>query len=190
MAKQYANKPDDKKLKKKLWMKIAKYLFNYQGKKTKMLQASLLGDAAERGRPEKYKITEALDILKESKLKIDDLLPLFPPDEKVQDMKDHLSACLNEYQHSIKSLKEDLEAHSLQAELLRKQQRQQKHKHITINPSQMCDICFKPIFDKEFYVFPCTHAFHRMCIQSKLVNYSTRDPRTNTILASLKSCFG
>ena len=33
MAKQYANKPEDKKIKKKLWMKIAKYLFNYQGKK-------------------------------------------------------------------------------------------------------------------------------------------------------------
>jgi vacuolar protein sorting-associated protein 18 len=29
MAKNYANKPNDKKLKKKLWMKIAKYLFNY-----------------------------------------------------------------------------------------------------------------------------------------------------------------
>lgn len=33
MAKDYANKPSDKKLKKKLWMKIAKYLFNYQSKK-------------------------------------------------------------------------------------------------------------------------------------------------------------
>lgn len=34
MAKDYANKPQlDKKLKKKLWMKIAKYLFNYQSKK-------------------------------------------------------------------------------------------------------------------------------------------------------------
>jgi len=32
MAKQYANKPEDKKLKKKLWMKIAKYLFNYKGR--------------------------------------------------------------------------------------------------------------------------------------------------------------
>jgi hypothetical protein len=33
MAKDYANKPSDKKVKKKLWMKIAKYLFNYQSKK-------------------------------------------------------------------------------------------------------------------------------------------------------------
>ena len=69
----------------------------------------------------KYKINEALDILKDSKLKIDDLLPLFPADEKVQDMKDHLSKCLNDYQHSIKNLKTELENHSQQAELLRKQ---------------------------------------------------------------------
>ena len=33
MAKIYADKPTDKKIKKKLWMKIAKYLFNYKGKK-------------------------------------------------------------------------------------------------------------------------------------------------------------
>ncbi len=29
MAMAYANKPNEKKMKKKLWMKIAKYLFNY-----------------------------------------------------------------------------------------------------------------------------------------------------------------
>lgn len=33
MAKTYADKPQDKKIKKKLWMKIAKHLFNYQSKK-------------------------------------------------------------------------------------------------------------------------------------------------------------
>jgi small nuclear ribonucleoprotein (snRNP)-like protein len=40
MAKQYANKPEDKKLKKKLWMKIAKHLFDYKGKKGKPKKAS------------------------------------------------------------------------------------------------------------------------------------------------------
>lgn len=80
MAKQYANKPEDKKIKKKLWMKIAKYLFNYQGKKkNKTATQQMFGGS----KITKYKISEALDILKESKLKIDDLLPLFPPDEKV-----------------------------------------------------------------------------------------------------------
>ena len=33
MASEYADKPMDKKMKKKLWMKIAKYLFQYQSKK-------------------------------------------------------------------------------------------------------------------------------------------------------------
>jgi len=33
MAKDYANKPNDTKMKKKLWMKIAKYLFHYTSKK-------------------------------------------------------------------------------------------------------------------------------------------------------------
>ena len=114
MAKQYANKPEDKKLKKKLWMKIAKYLFNYQGKKKNKAQNSnsLFGGIEQKERPVKYGISQALDILKESKLKIDDLLPLFPPDEKVQDMKEHLCKCLNDYQDKIKSLKQELEDHS------------------------------------------------------------------------------
>ena len=120
MAKQYANKPEDKKIKKKLWMKIAKYLFNYQGKKkNKSGTQQMFGGV----RSAKYKISEALDILKESKLKIDDLLPLFPPDEKVQDMKEHLCICLNDYHTKIQSLKKELEVHSTSAELLRKQQR-------------------------------------------------------------------
>ena len=42
LAKVYANKPADKKLKKKLWMKIAKYLFNYQSK-NKQQAANKLG---------------------------------------------------------------------------------------------------------------------------------------------------
>lgn len=70
-----------------------------------------------------------------SKLKIDDLLPLFPPGEKVQDMKEHLCDCLNDYHDKIQHLKRELMGHSASAEDLRKQHRKQKHKHITINPS-------------------------------------------------------
>jgi hypothetical protein len=87
------------------------------------------------GSTRKFRIDEALEILKDSKLKIDDLLPLFPADEKVQDMKEHLCTCLDDYQHKIDSLKKELVSHSKNAELLRKQQRKQKHKHIVINPN-------------------------------------------------------
>jgi hypothetical protein len=76
-------------MRKKLWMKIAKYLFNYQGKKKNKMaatntQTALFGVSglSSGSGPGKYKISEALEILGD-RLKIDDLLPLFPPDEKV-----------------------------------------------------------------------------------------------------------
>lgn len=138
---------------------------------------------------QKYRINEALKILNDSKLKIDDLLPLFPPDEKVQDMKDHLCNCLSDYKIKIESLKTDLDDLSQNAEQLRNQQRKMKHKSIMISPSQTCDLCFKPIFEKEFYVFPCQHAFHRLCIQNKLDNYQTRDVGTKVTIEKLRSCF-
>lgn len=104
-------------------------------------------------------------------------------------MKDHLCNCLSDYKIKIESLKTDLDELSHNAELLRNQQRKMKHKSITISPSQTCDLCFKPVFDKEFYVFPCHHAFHRMCIQNKLDNYQTRDVGTKVAIEKLKSCF-
>lgn len=149
MAKEYADKPTDKKVKKKLWMKIAKYLFNYQSKKpagaggsanaTSMLlkntkyQSKDLNSIAQ-GRSGPVDVTMALKILGDSVLKIDDLLPLFPEEAKVEDMKEHLCMCLDEYNLKIMDLKCQLEEHSKNAEILRKQQRKQRHKHITINP--------------------------------------------------------
>ena len=66
MAKKYANKPEDKKIRKKLWMKIAKNLFGYQGKKKNKNQGqiSLLDDNGPdnefKSSMTKYKINEAL----------------------------------------------------------------------------------------------------------------------------------
>lgn len=55
----------------------------------------------------------------DNKVKIDDLLPLFPPDEKVNDMKDHLCECLSRYKVKIENLKSELELLSGNAEELR-----------------------------------------------------------------------
>lgn len=207
MAKNYANKPNDKKLKKKLWMKIAKYLFNYQSKKaniasstasrflTTQKSAGSSGTAVTAGKnsePDAYlNVTEALQILNsENVLKIDDLLPLFPEDAKVEDMKKHLCECLDQYNSKILDLKQQLQEHSKSAEELRKKQRKQRHKHITINPAQECDICSQSIFKREFYVFPCLHAFHRECIWKKLKDYQSKDSRTDKTVQKIKGLFG
>lgn len=46
-------------------------------------------------------VSKALKILKDSPLKIDDLLPLFPEEAKVEDMKQHLCQCLDDYNNKI-----------------------------------------------------------------------------------------
>lgn len=104
-------------------------------------------------------------------------------------MKQHLCVCLDEYNTKIQDLKQQLEEHSKNAELLRKQKRKQRHKHITVNPSQMCDLCFTSIFKKEFYVFPCLHAFHRECVYRYLKNYDTKDPAVRTRVDTIKGYF-
>jgi hypothetical protein len=82
-----------------------------------------------------------------------------------------------------------LAEHSKSAEELRKKQRKQRHKHITINPQQVCDLCEQSIFKKEFYVFPCLHAFHRECIQRHLKNYQTKDSRVQIQMKQLRKLF-
>ena len=50
---------------------------------------------------EKVDVAKALRILEGSILKIDDLLPLFPEDALVEDMKSHLCLCLDQYNIKI-----------------------------------------------------------------------------------------
>lgn len=105
-------------------------------------------------------------------------------------MKKHLCECLDQYNSKILDLKQQLQEHSKSAEELRKKQRKQRHKHITINPAQECDICSQSIFKREFYVFPCLHAFHRECIWKKLKDYQSKDSRTDKTVQKIKSLFG
>ena len=104
-------------------------------------------------------------------------------------MKEHLCDCLNDYNDKIQNLKKELEEYSNNSEILRKQQRKLKHDHISINPSQMCDLCYKPVFEREFLVFPCSHAFHRICIYTKLYAYQAKDQKIKSTIAKVKSCF-
>jgi len=86
MARDYANKPASAKTRKKLWMKIAKHLFNSEGSKVK--------------------VQEALTIIRENNvLKVEDLLDLFPQKAEVSDMKEHLCNCLDDYEEKIKELR-------------------------------------------------------------------------------------
>ena len=182
LAKEYANKPADGKTKKKLWMKIAKHLF----------RASKEADSAEAGagnERKKVNVEEALRIIRAfDVLKVEDLLDLFPEKAKVEEMKKHLCSCLDDYEGKIKGLRMQIEKHSANTEQLRTQKRSQRNKNITINPGQTCDICFGSVFDnREFFVYPCGHAFHRECIRAYLQSYVAGDPKIGVVIQQLQA---
>jgi len=45
------------------------------------------------------------------------------------------------------------------------------------------------VFEREFYIFPCLHAFHRECIWNKLKDYKSQDPRIRAILDKVRELY-
>lgn len=108
LAKLYASKSFiDTKMKKNLWLKIAKEILNQP-----------FGRRIE-NKEDNIKICLAL--LDETKeiLRIDDLLPFFPDDTRVEILKNKLCESLKSYNSRITNLKDELTEQSKNAEDLR-----------------------------------------------------------------------
>ena len=91
--------PMDKKVQRDLWMKIAEKLFK---------AVSLAHGTSKYNTMEK-----ALDFIRQnSKLKVEDLLEQFPKEARVEEMKDHLCRCLEDYENKIKTLRSTIEKNS------------------------------------------------------------------------------
>lgn len=159
LAKKYASKSFiDQKLKKNLWLKIAK----------KILNESQDG---------KEEVKKALDLLDETKdiLRIDDLLPYFPPATPIEVLKEKLCESLRSYNDRINNLKNELSEQSKNAEDLREKNKKFKNKFISVHPTQTCEICFTSLLSQTFYAFHCGHGFHRECLIDELEHYETKN---------------
>lgn len=101
LARDYANKPMDKKVQRDLWMKIAEHLFK----------------SDKDGATREISVQKALDFIRiNSKLKVEDLLEKFPKEAKVEEMKEHLCRCLEDYEKKIATLRNKIEKNSHNAE--------------------------------------------------------------------------
>ena len=58
-------------------------------------------------------------IREHSKLRVEDLLETFPKQAKVDEMKEHLCNCLEDYQKKLEELRLNIEKNSYNADLLR-----------------------------------------------------------------------
>jgi len=143
LAKLNADKPeDDPQLRKKLWLKIAKFVV--QDKKDIKMAMRFL---------------ESTDLLK-----IEDILPFFPDFVVIDDFKDEIANALESYSAQIESLKNEMDDATRSAESMKEYITGLKNRFITVDAGEKCSVCSFAILTRQFYVFPCHHTFHADCL--------------------------
>ena len=150
VAKFIAEKAPGDKLKKSLWIEIFKH-------------------------DSQNNFKEALNILTKSKiLKIEDVLPHITDTIKIEDFKNQISKCINDYEKNITNLKQDIFKYNKTADNIRNDIEKLKKKSKDIQFSNCkCTICQGYLKDKDIYLFPCGHMFDANCIRECLLEYET-----------------
>merc|ERR1711939_301417 len=138
---------NDDKLRKKLWLLIAE-------KKIK----------------ETSSIKEAIEFLKRCELlKIEDLIPFFPDFVVIDDFKEEICAALEDYSRNIDGLKKEMDESSQTATNIKIDIAALDHRYAIVEPGEKCYDCGLPLLSRQFFVFPCQHAFHSDCLGRKVM---------------------
>ncbi len=143
LAKENASKPmkQDDELARKLWIQIAKHL----------LENSNIGDA--------------LIVMRESKLiKMEDIMPYFDEKVSIAEFKEDICKALDASKEKIDQLNEELSKSREVANEVKGKLAEVKQRCIEMDGHQPCEVCYKPAMKRNFYLYPCTHCYHRDCL--------------------------
>ncbi|KAF7985304.1 hypothetical protein HWV62_6475 [Athelia sp. TMB] len=143
LAKHNADMPEeDDALRKKLWLKIAKYVVQ-----------------------DKQDIKSAMRFLENTDLlKIEDILPFFPDFVVIDDFKEEIAHALEGYSAHIEVLKGEMDEATNTAESIKQDIAKLKNRFVTIDAGERCSVCSLLLLTRQFYVFPCQHTFHADCL--------------------------
>ncbi|CAM9400946.1 unnamed protein product [Scytosiphon promiscuus] len=158
MAKANANKAPDPETRKLLWLKIAK---------------------REVERCRSTDIEGTMRVLQECDLlKIEDILPFFPDFVVIDSFKREICVSLEEYNGKIESLRKEMEDYTLSSEAVQAEIAELKQRSIYVSSNQTCELCKRSILSTQFYVFPCSHAFHSECLVENIRPHLSADQRS------------
>jgi hypothetical protein len=173
LAKINADMPsEDEPLRKKLWLKIARYVV--QDKKDIKTYALIIQiirlawDDRPSFFPNKNRAMRFLE--NTGLLKIEDILPFFPDFVVIDDFKEEIAHALEGYSAHIEVLKNEMDEATRTAESIKQDIAALKNRFITIDAGEQCSVCSHPLLTRQFYVFPCHHSFHADCLIG-LVSY-------------------
>lgn len=115
-------------------------------------------------------IKEAIEFLKQCELlKIEDLIPFFPDFVVIDDFREEICQALEDYSHSIDNLKKEMDESSLTASNIKLDIVALDQRYAIVEPGEKCYVCGLPLLSRQFFVFPCQHAFHSDCMGRKVL---------------------
>ncbi len=120
-------------------------------------------------------IKTAIDFLKRCELlKIEDLIPFFPDFVVIDDFKEEICVALEDYSRNIDGLKKEMDDSSQTAANIKVDIAALDHRYAIVEPGEKCHVCGLPLLSRQFFVFPCQHAFHSDCLGRKVLEQSNQ----------------
>lgn len=137
-------------LRKKLWLAIAKKVISQSNG-----------------------IKSAIQTLKQCELlKIEDLIPFFPDFVVIDDFKEEICAALEDYSRDIDALRREMDESSQTAANIKVDIAALDRRYAIVEPGEKCFACGLPLLSRQFFVFPCQHAFHSDCLGRRVLEQS------------------
>lgn len=134
-------------LRKKLWLAIAKKVIS---------QSSGIKTAIE--------FLRRVDLLR-----IEDLIPFFPDFVVIDDFKEEICTALEDYSRKIDELKKEMDDSEETAAHIKTDIKALEQRYAIVEPGERCYVCGLPLLARQFFVFPCQHAFHSDCLAKRVV---------------------
>mgnify|MGYP001582096382 FL=1 len=91
-------------------------------------------------------------------------LPFFPDFVVIDDFKDEICTALEGYSAHIERLKEDMDEATRSAEAIKGDIADLRNRFVVVDAAEKCGSCGQTLLTRQFYVFPCQHAFHADCL--------------------------
>ena len=137
----------DPALRKKLWLAVAKKVISQSSG-----------------------IKTAIDFLKRCDLlRIEDLIPFFPDFVVIDDFKEEICAALEEYSRQIDALRKEMDESEETAAHIKSDIKALEQRYAIVEPGERCYVCSLPLLARQFFVFPCQHAFHSDCLGKRVI---------------------
>ncbi|KAH8702494.1 vacuolar protein sorting protein DigA [Talaromyces proteolyticus] len=144
-----ADRPEgNDKLRKKLWLLVAERKIRQPG----------------------TGIKDAIEFLRRCELlRIEDMIPFFPDFVVIDDFKDEICKALEDYSIHIDELRQEMDNSAQTAGQIRAEIAGLDARYAIVEPGEKCWICSLPLLSRQFFVFPCQHAFHSDCLGKEVL---------------------